>query len=112
MSDQYVPRPFTCHVEPDGAGTARIRPTGDLDMSTAPALHTHLAQARAAGFKRLVVDLSGLDFMDSTGLTLLTRWSLESADDGFKLALVPGEDRVQRLFELTGLATHFHFLAE
>lgn len=112
MSDEYVPRPFYCRVEPDGAGTARLRPTGELDMGTAPVLHTHLTEARAAGSKRLIVDLSDLDFMDSTGLTLLTRWSLEAANDGFNLALIPGDDRIQRLFELTGLTTHFHFVDE
>jgi anti-sigma B factor antagonist len=60
--------------------------------------------------RNLVVDLSGLEFMDSTGLTLLTRWSLGAERDGFALALVPGNDRIQRLFEITGLITHFKFV--
>ena len=40
--------------------------------------------------------------MDSTGLTLLTRLSLAAERDGFALALIAGNDRIQRLFEITG----------
>ena len=57
-----------------------------------------------------MIDLRELEFMDSTGLTLLTRWSLGSERDGYDLALVAGPDRIQRLFELTGLITHFQFV--
>ena len=57
-----------------------------------------------------MVDLRGLDFMDSTGLTLLTRWSLGAERDGYAFALIAGSERIQRLFELTGLLDHFTFV--
>jgi len=74
-------------------------------------LEEHLREAHGSGAKRIVVDLRGLHFMDSTGLTLVTRWNNESRRDGFQLALVPGEERVMRLFELTGLAGYFTFVS-
>ena len=55
-----------------------------------------------------MVDLRGLEFMDSTGLTLLTRWTLEAERDGYAFALIAGSERIQRLFELTGLARALH----
>jgi anti-sigma B factor antagonist len=57
------------------------------------------------------VDLRGLTFMDSTGITLLTRWNNFANQDGFDLALVQGEDRIARLFALTGLREYFTFVA-
>ena len=80
-------------------------------MSTVPG-SSRLAETRTPrGARRLVVDLRGLEFMDSTGLTLLTRWALGAERDGFAFALVAGNERIQRLFELTGLAAHFTFVA-
>ncbi len=57
-----------------------------------------------------MLDLRGLTFMDSTGLSLLTRWNLEARRDGFNFALVAGSERVQRLFELTALSEYFTFV--
>jgi hypothetical protein len=41
--------------------------------------------------------------MDSTGLSLTLRWSLEASRDGFDFSLVRGEGAIRRLFELTGM---------
>ena len=70
-----------------------------------------LRQALDDGARRIVVDLRGLSFMDSTGITLLTRWNNASARDGFDLALVQGHERIARLFTLTGLDEYFTFVA-
>jgi anti-sigma B factor antagonist len=109
LSENFLPPPFRIEIADNGAGEVRIRPVGELDMSTTPELEAAMAGAVKDG-RNLVVDLSGLEFMDSTGLTLLTRWSLGAERDGFALALVAGNDRIQRLFEITGLITHFKFV--
>ena len=109
MSDKFLPPPFNIEVAYDGHET-RLRPVGELDMSTSPRLEAALEDASLPG-RRVIVDLRGLDFMDSTGLTLLTRWSLAAERDGFSLALVPGNGRIQRLFELTRLVAHFQFVS-
>ncbi len=75
---------------------------GSLDVAAAPVLDAQLRELRDAGFRRLVVDLSGLAFMDSSGLRLLLGWNDEAGRDGFELAVVPGPPAVQRVFELTG----------
>jgi anti-sigma B factor antagonist len=79
-------------------------------MASVPLLEERLRDALDDGARRLVLDLRGLDFMDSTGLTLLARWSLGARQDGYALALVPGDERIQRLFELTGMISHFDFV--
>jgi len=110
MPDQYTPKPFHCEVE-SRDGTAYVRPTGDLDMSTVPALEEQIKACVDGGGRRVVIDLRGLTFMDSTGLTLVTRWNNESRRDGFELALIPGHQRVQRLFELTSMTAYFTFVS-
>ena len=110
MFDPYQPKPFNCEVTERGA-SVHVRPEGDLDMSTAPTVEEALRGAVDGGANHVVVDLRGLEFMDSTGLTLITRFNNESARDGFELALVPGKSRVMRLFELTGLGGYFTFVS-
>jgi anti-sigma B factor antagonist len=107
---EFMPKPFHCDVaERDDA--IHLRPRGELDMRSVPVLEEQLRRARdAGGPRRLVVDLRELEFMDSTGLTLLARWSRGADQDGYDLALIRGEDRVHRLFEITGMAAYFAFV--
>lgn len=102
---------FQCLLVPED-GHVRVCPSGELDIASVPILERQMRDALAGGAKQLLVDLRGLDFIDSTGLTLLVRWSQASANDGFDLALVRGEPRVQRLFTLTGLESVFSFAEE
>jgi anti-sigma B factor antagonist len=110
LPDPFPPKPFRCDLEDAGDRTARVRPKGELDMATVGQLEDRFREAHEAGFRRLLVDLSELEFMDSTGLTLLTRWTLGAERDGYEFAVIPGTERVRRLFELTGLSAHFTFL--
>jgi anti-sigma B factor antagonist len=103
------PKPFRCPTAQEH-GTALLRPAGELDMSSVPQLEASLRAAVEGGARHLVVDLRGLDFMDSTGLTLLMRWQRESRRDGFELALVRGDERIHRLFELTAMEPLFTFV--
>jgi anti-sigma B factor antagonist len=103
-----VPESFRCKIVPaDGRVVVRLR--GELDIGTVPILEDRLRQALDGGGRRLVIDLRGLEFMDSTGLTLLLRWGRGAQQDGYELALVRGAPRVHRLFELTGLDELFAF---
>jgi anti-sigma B factor antagonist len=109
VTDDFQPKPFNCEIaEFDGA--IHLRPAGDLDMSTATILGEAIQGAIDGGANQVVVDLRGLEFMDSTGITLVTRYNNEAQRDGFNLALIPGKPRIMRLFELTGLADYFTFV--
>ena len=74
---------------------------GDLDMSTAGVLERELQRLEAADDARIVVDLSGLAFMDSSGLRTLLAAHARARTDGDRLSLLRGRPEVQRVFELT-----------
>ena len=95
--------PFHCEIVPE-RDAVRVRPHGALDMATASTLQAEIAQLRDAGFRRLLLDLSTLDFLDSSGLRLLLSLHGEASNDGFVLGFVRGNPRVQRVFEVTGTA--------
>ena len=95
---------FSCQVTPEGDQVV-VRPRGELDMATIGEVEQELRQQRRSGFRTLVLDLSGLTFMDSTGLHLVMRWTNESAQDGFAFEVEPGPPAVMRVFALAEM-TH------
>jgi anti-anti-sigma factor len=100
-----TPEPFRCEIGRNGtAGWAR--PVGELDLDTVHQVEQQLAGLRADGCERLVLDLRGLRFMDSTGLRLVIRWDTAAREAGFAFAIVPGVDVVHRVFQLTGMDQH------
>jgi anti-anti-sigma factor len=94
--------PFTCQVSREEGG-AVVSPRGELDMATVGAVDAELQQLRQTGTERIVLDLGGLTFMDSSGLHLLVRWTNEASKDGFAFELEPGPPVVQRIFELAAV---------
>jgi anti-anti-sigma factor len=73
---------------------------GELDIGTAGAAQRALDEAEATAAGVIVVDLSGLTFMDSTGIRLLLSAHARSRADGNRLALRRGPASVQRVLEL------------
>jgi anti-sigma B factor antagonist len=90
--------------------TVTVHVVGALDLATVPVLDKQLAELRDAGFRRLILDLRGLGFMDSTGLRCILRQDAEARQDGFSIALIQGPVAVQRVFELTGTTDHLPFI--
>ncbi len=86
--------------------TAWVRPFGELDLDSVHRVEAALEELRADACPVVVLDLRGLTFMDSTGLRLVIRWDTAAQEDGFRFAIVPGEDVVQRVFRLTGMDGH------
>jgi anti-sigma B factor antagonist len=76
---------------------------GELDISTAQRLEDDLRQLEAERPACLVLDLQELTFMDSTGLRLLIMADSRAREDGRRLAIVKGNDMVQRVMRLTRL---------
>ena len=101
---------FRCEIEREGDG-ARVRAIGELDLDAVPALRAEISQLRQAGCHRVIIDLSELSFLDSSGLRLLLDCSAEARQDSHTIALIPGPRAVQRVFELTGTTEHLPFIA-
>ena len=72
---------------------------GELDIATAPALEEAAMRAWADGAEQLVLDCSGLDFIDSTGLHTILRLRRRAV----RLSVVHASAAVRRVFEVTGV---------
>ena len=81
---------------------------GELDLATVSVLQERLDHARR-GKAAVVIDLSRLRFIDSSGLDLLVRAERQLRDSGVQLVLVRGPRAVHRVFALTSLDSHFEF---
>lgn len=82
---------------------ARLALTGELDIASAPELESRLSAVEAGGVKTVVVDLRGLDFMDSTGLRVLVAADARAREASRRLVLVRGGQTIQKVFRVTGL---------
>lgn len=82
---------------------------GEIDLHTGPYLRRVLSELVARGHNRLVIDLDGVTFLDSTGLgILLEARRLTKAAEG-SLGLVCHAPACTRLFEISGLRQVFTF---
>jgi anti-anti-sigma factor len=90
-----------------------MRPRGELDCSTTPTFDARAgeaAEALRAGFARVVLDLSALTFIDSTGLRAILRMAMALSQPS-GLVIVRGRRSVQRVFELTGTERMLPFVS-
>lgn len=98
--------PFTCTVDDDGDAVV-LRPVGELDASTAPVFrevaHAAVLRPRTTGVE---VDLSGVDFLDSSGLREFIDASRIARSRDIPLRLTNAQPRVHRTFVLVGLERH------
>ena len=84
-----------------------LRATGDVDMSGSPALREGLRQLLQAKPKRLIVDLGGVDYMDSSGVATLVEAMKNARASGTKLILCAMRPRVRGIFEIARLDKYF-----
>ena len=104
------PEPCPIAVRSD-RGTATVAPAGDLDITCADRLDREVRALRRSGVEHVVIDLSGVQFMDSTGLRTLLSLRNDARRDRQRLTLTPGSAQVQRLFDLTTTRTLFDWEA-
>jgi anti-anti-sigma factor len=97
------PTPFGIHVEPMGDGRVRARLDGELDLATVPELKDALRMQLAAG-SDVVLDLSTLDFVDSSGLqAILILLSEAESLPGTLRIRTAMPSQVHRLLEIAGV---------
>ncbi|WP_369188798.1 STAS domain-containing protein [Streptomyces sp. R08] len=93
---------------PDGMTVIRVR--GDLDEETSPALARTLLAAADSSCSRTLVDLSEVEFADSTALhTLLTAQRAHTAAGTVLVLAGPVQVAVRRLFEVTNAGVAFRW---
>ncbi|WP_116026632.1 STAS domain-containing protein [Thermomonospora umbrina] len=88
-------------------GHAVVTATGELDLYTAPRLQTALATVLHDRAVSVVVDLSGVEFCDSTGMNVLLGAMKRLNDRGGSFELAGPRPSVRRIFQVTGLDTVF-----
>jgi anti-anti-sigma factor len=79
--------------------------SGELDIATTPTLEARIAEMCVNGTRAVVLDLSKLTFMDSTGLQAVLGATKQCAHHGLDFSLTGATGAVQRLFELTGFTS-------
>jgi len=90
-------------------GVRVVAVSGELDLDTMVELSTALAAG--GGLATTVVDMRGLTFIDSSGVSGVLAAARRARDAGSRLVCVPGPPPIQRIFELTGVDTVLEWVA-
>jgi anti-sigma B factor antagonist len=85
------------------AGAAVLSVRGEVDVATAPRLREHVVDAVSNGHRYIVIDLDGVDFLDSTGLGVLVGALKRVRTHGGELHFVCTQPRILKVFDITGL---------
>jgi len=90
---------------------AIVRPVGELDLSGAAVLEAELDRLVAdPDLATVVLDMRGLEFMDSSGLRLVVVADMKARDAGRRFSIVRGDETVHRVFEITRMSERLDFV--
>lgn len=91
----------------DVDGRVVIEVAGEIDVYSAPKLRDRLSDLVGEGAYDLIIDMEGVEFIDSTGLGVLVGGlkKVRSHDGGLKLVCT--QDRLLKIFQITGLSKVF-----
>jgi anti-sigma B factor antagonist len=88
-----------------------LRLDGELDLASVPTLEDAVENATLEDTAALVLDLRGLEFIDSTGLRAILLQDKRSTERGQTFTLVRGPEQVQRLMNMTHVDEHLKIVA-
>ncbi len=88
-----------------------VSPHGEIDALTAPRLGRRLLDLAEEGKRLLVVDLSEVTFMDSTGISVILNALRHLGTKQGTLALVCPTERILRPFQITGLVSRLNIFS-
>ena len=91
-------------------GTFVIALYGEVDLSNVDEVDQVLLRAEASDATEIVLDLSGLHFIESAGIRLLVVAHARSRADGNRLSLLRGDEAVQHALDICGLADNLPFV--
>jgi anti-anti-sigma factor len=89
-----------------------LTPIGELDMATVPELEKAVRSMLGEGVSELRIDLSQLQFIDSSGLRFLIGLHDEACETGWTLGLLRPAEAPRELFRITGLDEHLPLISE
>ena len=93
-------------------GLVHVMLRGELDLSSVNMVQDELRRVEADAPAVVLLDLSKLTFLDSTGLRCLVTADQRARDEGRRLVLVRGPDPVQRVFTITRLEERLEMVDE
>ncbi len=86
---------------------------GEIDLYTAPRLHSELAGLLADGMPaRVVIDMSGVEFCDSTGMNVLLSCLRRARERGGELEIAAPKPAVRKILQVTGLDSVFTLVGD
>jgi anti-sigma B factor antagonist len=107
------PAGYELRVDSSSGARRRLTLNGELDLASAPALRETVARLCAEGTQEIVLDISGLQFIDSTGLRCILAARAACERGGSRMVVEPEPDRiapqVRRLLQVTGLLERLPF---
>jgi len=87
--------------------------SGEIDLYTAPRLHSELAALLAEGMPaRVVIDMSGVEFCDSTGMNVLLSCLRRARERGGELEIADPKPAVRKILQVTGLDSVFTLIED
>jgi anti-anti-sigma factor len=102
IETEFAERTLTMQVTHD-AGVSRIVPIGEIDMASANTFETVAEQVVLSHPERIELDLSGVEFIDSSGLRSIVVLRNRSRLEGIDLCATGLSPAAERILELTGL---------
>jgi anti-sigma B factor antagonist len=94
------------------SGNARLMVEGELDIATVPRLERAAEATLDQHLSELVIDLSGLTFMDSTGLRFFIELYDDASEHGWTLTLLHPAGDPLRVFQLSGTEDHLPLVTD
>jgi anti-sigma B factor antagonist len=88
-----------------------LRVDGELDLASVPLLENEAENATLDNPAEIVLDLRGLEFIDSTGLRAILSLDKRATERGQTFALVRGSEQVQRLMNMTRVDEHLKIIS-
>jgi anti-sigma B factor antagonist len=85
------------------SGVSIIELSGEIDLSTSPTFKDKVYETIESGKRDVVIDLDGLEFMDSTGLGVLVAALKKTRMHGGSIRLVCSKRNIIKVFTITGL---------
>lgn len=99
------------HVETDGEGRQVITVSGVIDLRMAETFYDELSDVLASTGADVVIDLSEVEFLDSTGVTALMRSGKDLRSSNREMVLISTTGPVRRVLEVSGVDEVFRVMA-